>query len=123
MMEANQPCKNQERVFHKDPVKRSMENLSAMPDKTNVSYSTSVGSHYDSEGLEMFPESGHEEAGRWKGKDIREEMEARGSTVELQPWRPDGTKEAWGAVEDTVENWRARAPSTRSSCGSLHFPK
>lgn len=97
MMETNQPCEAQERVFHKDPEKRSMENLSAMPDKTNVSYSTNVGTHYDSEGLEKFPEADHEEAGRGNGKDIREEMEARESTVESQPWRPDGTKEAWRA--------------------------
>lgn len=58
-----------------------MENLSAVPDKTNVSCSTNVGSRCDSEGLEKFPESDHEEAGRGDGKDVREEIEARELTV------------------------------------------
>ena len=47
-----------------------MENLNRVPDTTDVSYSINAGSHYDSEGLEKFPELSPWEAGRGAVKDI-----------------------------------------------------
>lgn len=60
-----------------------MENLSIVPDTTNVSYSTNVGSHYDSEDLEKLPGLSHREAGREIVQDAREGIEPREVTVQL----------------------------------------
>lgn len=58
-----------------------MENLSTVPDTTNVSYSSNVGSHCDSEGLEKFPESSHRENERGIVKNIGQEVAAGELTV------------------------------------------
>lgn len=56
-------------------MRESTENLSIVPDTTNVSYSTNVGSHHDSEDLEKFPESSRREAGNDIVQDIRGRLE------------------------------------------------
>lgn len=58
-----------------------MENLSTVPDTTNVSYSTNVGSHYDSESLEKFPESSHRENERAIIRNIGQEIATGALTV------------------------------------------
>lgn len=64
-----------QRVFQTKSMRESTENLSIVPDTTNVSYSTNVSSHYDSEDLEKFPESSRREAGKDIVKDIRGGLE------------------------------------------------
>lgn len=79
-----------------------MENLSTEPGTTNVSYSTNVGSHCDSEVLEKFPESSHRENKRGIVKDIGRKLKLE-SYCTASTWRADGTQESWGAVKATME--------------------
>lgn len=58
-----------------------MENLSTVPDTTNISYSTAVGSHCDSEGLGKFPESSHRENERGIVRNTGQEIAAGELTV------------------------------------------
>ena len=54
------------------------------------------------------------------GRKLSQRVNCIASTMEGR-WNKGGMVQ--GAVEETVENWRAHTPSRRSSWGSLHFPK
>lgn len=58
-----------------------MENRNRVPDTTDISYSINAGSHYDSEGLEKFPESSLGKAERGAVRDVSREVEAGELTV------------------------------------------